>query len=92
MTKIESKLVCVLQDFKDKIFNSTKKNSRDAILSGNEKIDFSREEQIAFTQNEYIGYIIKDMNPRDIRLIKILTKYDQINMIKLQELETVTFS
>ena len=78
-----------------KIFKSKSIETKDRFLTGIEKIYYSKEEQIEFTDEEYIkqlkGEIKAEAGPIARRLKDYLSHYAEINAIKLADLKQRSF-
>lgn len=78
------------------MFSREKKKNLNKFLGGIETEDYTKEQQIEYTQNEYIEKIIEELKgqPNDFFEMKLkLQCYKKINEVTLEELEEkgVTF-
>ena len=54
-----------LKSLKDSIFHRSDKNEKSKILEGFEGTDFTREEQVKYTNSHYIAQAVKELEERN---------------------------
>ena len=78
-----------------KIFKSKSLERKDKFLTGIEKMYYTKEEQVKFTDQEYIPAVLKGMREEPAKSVKIvrnyLSHYVEINRVKLSDLKQRSF-
>lgn len=90
LRKVEDLGKYKFKDGLDSVFSRDKKKNREKFFQGIETDSYTKEQQIEYTQNEYIEKIIEELKgqPNDFYEMKLkLQCYKKINEISLEELE-----
>lgn len=95
MTSIENKVTSIISDKFSKIFNRKSIEEKDKFLVGIENMYYTKEEQINFTDKEYIAPLKNEFRQSTSSLTKrvknYLSHYLEINNIRLTDLNKRTF-
>lgn len=95
LTNVENKVSSIISDKFSKIFNRKSIEEKDKFLVGIESMYYTKEEQINFTDKEYITPLMSEFNQSNTALTKrvknYLSHYVEINNIRLTDLNKRTF-
>lgn len=95
MTSVENKVTSIISDKFSKIFNRKSIEEKDKFLVGIENMYYTKEEQINFTDKEYIAPLKNEFHQPTSALTKrvknYLSHYVEINNIRLTDLNKRTF-
>ena len=95
LTVCENKVTSIISDRFMKMFKSKSIEVKDRFLTGIEKIEYTKEEQIKYTDIEYIDDVRKALKQEPVSASKkvnnYLAHYAEINMIKLSDLKHRSF-
>lgn len=96
LTVKENKISSIVNDGFSKIFKRESMKTKDTFLGGIENSDFSKDEQIAFTFEEYIKPLLGQMDEKTVEgnreVVRRLEQYVNINSIRLKELKDTKFA
>lgn len=95
LTNVENKVSSIISDKLSKIFNRKTIEEKDKFLVGIESMYYTKEEQINFTDKEYITPLMSEFKQANTALAKRvknhLSHYVEINNIRLTDLNKRTF-
>ena len=95
LTVFENKVTSIISDRFMKMFKSKSIEVKDKFLTGIEKIEYTKEEQIKYTDTEYIDDVRKALRQEPVaaskRVSNYLSHYVEINKIKPGDLKHRSF-